>query len=252
MKEVASWHGMSLADACRLASLGPNLVYNLENPSIKTIEKFGEATYTDPKWLLFGPDIIPGEKPVEEDFEPFREPIDLQRNTGSKIDLAVQAWDRWEGKSFAPFLHEMQKLGLYDKLMFFDRKRRKFVYRYVGGFFLQTLGDYITYAPGRILGEVDKDLRFAKWCEDAYKEALDAKEPIREICDVVSLYTGTPRRFTYDRLLLPGPSSVVIMILQTMEFQEFAASRGRPSSINSCPRTAKKRSVRSVASPGHA
>ena len=252
MKEVASWHGLNLAGACRLAGLGANLVYNLENPSIKTIEKFGEATYTDPKWLLFGPDVIPGEKPVKEDFEPFRESIDLNRNTGSRIDLAVQAWQRWEGKNFMPFLNEMQKLGLYDKLMFFDRKRRKFIYRYVGGFFLQTLGDYITYAPGRVLGEVDKDLRFAKWCETAYKEALDAKKPIREICDVVSLYTGSPRRFTYDRLLLPGPSSVVIMILQTMEFQEFAASRGHPSNKGSCPTTAKQQSARSGATLGRA
>ena len=246
MKEVAAWHGLNLAGACRLAGLGPNLVYNLSNPSVRTIEKFGDATYTDPKWLLFGPDAIPGEKPVEEDFEPIRQPLDIKQNTGSKIDLAVQAWDRCDRKNFTPFLHEMQKLGLYDKIMFFDRKRKRFVYRYVGGFFLRTLGDYITYAPGRVLGDVDTDKRFAAWCEEAYNEALDAKKPLREVCDVVSFYTGRPRRFTYDRVLLPGPSSIVIMILQTMEFPEFAALRGHPSSTDSYSSTAKKQSAQSA------
>lgn len=252
MKTVATWHGLSLAEACRMADLGANLVYNLTNPRVNTVEKFGDATFTDPAWLLFGDEEVPGESPAHEDFEPVRQKIPVDQNTGSNIDLAVQSWERWEGKNFTPFLNEMQRLGLYDKIMFFDHHRRKFVYRYVGGFFLRTLGDYITYAPGRTLGEVDQDKRFASWCEEAYHEALDLKAPLREICDVVSLYTGKPRRFTYDRVLLPGPDSIIIMILQTMEFPEFASPRGRPSNKSSYPSAAIESSAQSDETLAHA
>lgn len=168
-----------------------------QSPRLATLTEVANALGCSVSNLIR--DVIP-EHPVPEENE--REPIELLANTGSGLEVVTILWQTYEGRLTEGFIKKMDALDLWDRTQVYHCEAAEYRYGWVGGFYLQTLGEWALMAPGRICGPLDPDPVFAEWCKVMWREVMDDWQPRRWDCYVRSDYGG-PAAFRYEGAYYP-------------------------------------------------
>ena len=137
---------------------------------------------------------------------------DLLLSSAALIPRAYKAWNQNRGRIDAVLLSKLQQSGALDRtiILGLTEPKTNLTFRFIGLGFTQTLGpSWQCNSLGRDHDDnpSETDLVYSRWCEEAYWQVLETKEPRLQAIDAVAQYYDSGRkrrRVQYERLLLPA------------------------------------------------
>ena len=174
-----------------------------QSPTIGSLGKIAKVLHTDPAWLAYGDAPQPANAKTGYHAVP-------ANRLSEKMEAVHDVWAE-EGFGIA-LLITLERTGLSDGIYLIGIENGKMKYDHIGKLNAHTLGvEFWRKSHGKFIGEGERDPEFAYGSLRDYWIAFESKTVTRHHCEAVSLYTGEPTGWKWDRMIIPHDGGLLIV-----------------------------------------